>query len=43
MAKSAGVRAIGMTYGAHSVEELMAHEPLACFDNVDDLRRFLIE
>ncbi len=43
MAKSAGVRAIGMTYGAHSTEELMAHEPLACFDNVDDLRRFLME
>lgn len=42
MAKSAGVSAIAMSYGAHSAEELLAHQPLACFSSVEDLRNFLL-
>ncbi len=42
MAKSAGVSAIAMSYGAHSAEELLAHQPLACFSKVEDLRNFLL-
>jgi len=42
MAKSAGVSAIAMSYGAHSAEELLTHQPLACFNSAKDLRNFLL-
>lgn len=42
MAKSAGIPAIGVTYGAHSEQELLDCEPLAVVGNVADLRMFLM-
>lgn len=42
MAKNAGVQAIAVSYGAHPKEELIAHEPLACVDNVSELRDILL-
>jgi phosphoglycolate phosphatase len=42
MAKNAGVDAIAVTYGAHPKEELLAHSPIACVDQVKELRDILL-
>ena len=42
MAKNAGVDAIAVTYGAHPKEELLAHTPIACVDQVQELRDILL-
>ncbi len=41
MAGNAGVRAIGVTHGVEDADSLMAHNPLACLDNIADLYAFL--
>jgi phosphoglycolate phosphatase len=41
MAANAGVEAVAVTYGAHDVEELKGHAPLACVDSVSDLLRWI--
>jgi phosphoglycolate phosphatase len=42
MAKSAGVDAVAVSYGAHPVETLRALAPRACVANVGDLRQWLM-
>jgi phosphoglycolate phosphatase len=42
MAKNAGVDAIAVTYGAHPKEELLAYTPIACVNQVKDLRDILL-
>ena len=37
MAQNAGIRGVGVSYGAHSVERLLACQPLACIDDFQDL------
>ena len=39
MAKNAGMRRVGVSYGAHPVSRLAASEPLAIIDNFADLMR----
>ena len=41
MAGNAGVDAIGVTHGVEEAESLMAHNPLACLDDITDLYEFL--
>jgi phosphoglycolate phosphatase len=41
MAKSAGVRAVAVTYGAHAPEALRACGPHHCVDSVEALREWL--
>ncbi|MBC7803052.1 MAG: HAD-IA family hydrolase [Candidatus Parcubacteria bacterium] len=41
MAKSAGVDAVAVTYGAHEPASLLAFEPRACVANVVELRQWL--
>ncbi len=41
MASNAGVSAVGVCYGAHPREGLLALSPLACADNFSDLSRWL--
>ena len=41
MARSAGVDAIGVAYGAHPVAALRALAPRQCVESVDELRRWL--
>ena len=43
MARNAGVAALAVTYGAHSVVDLSALEPLACLDDVPSVRLWLRE
>jgi phosphoglycolate phosphatase len=43
MAKSAGVDAIAVTYGAHPGDALRCHGPRACVTSVGELRRWLHE
>ena len=43
MAAHAGVRAIGVSYGAHSKSDLMALAPLACVDSTFELSQWLVE
>lgn len=42
MARNAGVAALGMSYGAHPVEELRAEAPLAIHHSIAELREWLI-
>jgi phosphoglycolate phosphatase len=42
MAKSAGVDAVAVSYGAHPVETLRALAPRACVANVEELRLWLM-
>ncbi|MHB9117000.1 MAG: HAD-IIIA family hydrolase [Burkholderiales bacterium] len=42
MANNAGVAALAAGYGAHPVENLAVHSPLACFDNFSDLHCWLV-
>ena len=37
MAKNAGVKAIGVSYGVHERERLLRHQPLICVDSIRDL------
>ncbi|MBM3390946.1 MAG: HAD-IA family hydrolase [Betaproteobacteria bacterium] len=41
MARNAGVRSLGVGFGAHSREELAREDPLALFDRLSDLREWL--
>ena len=41
MANNAGVSAVGVSYGAHPREGLLAFSPLACADNFGELNRWL--
>ncbi|TAK41035.1 MAG: HAD family hydrolase [Betaproteobacteria bacterium] len=41
MARSAGVDALGVTYGAHSAAELRGLAPLECLASVEELARWL--
>ena len=41
MARNAGVRSLGVGFGAHSRDELARENPLALFDQLSDLREWL--
>lgn len=41
MAKSAGVDALGVTYGAHLHDHLLEYHPLACLHTVEELATWL--
>jgi len=41
MASSAGVAAVGVGYGAHSPDRLLAHRPLACLGDMAELTLWL--
>jgi len=41
MAKNAGVDAVAVGYGAHSIESLRAWQPRACVESVGELRQWL--
>ena len=43
MANHAGVAAVGITHGAHPIEELQALSPLACVASTAELDRWLLE
>ena len=43
MAANAGVDAVAVSYGAHPRPELVALEPLACLDSIDELTRWLAQ
>ena len=42
MARNAGVDGLAVTYGAHPHDHLLEHAPLACFDDVAGLERWLL-
>jgi phosphoglycolate phosphatase len=42
MAAAAGAKAVGMTHGAHDVTALQRLAPLALFDSIADLHRWLL-
>lgn len=42
MAENAGVSGLAAGYGAHPIENLMTHSPLACLDNFSDLHHWLV-
>lgn len=41
MARNAGVAGLGVTYGAHSEDALLALEPVACISKVEELAAWL--
>ena len=41
MAQNAKMPSLGVTYGAHPLENLVPHAPLACFDNFTTLHSWL--
>ena len=41
MARSAGVEAVAVGYGAHPLESLRAWAPRACVSSIDELRSWL--
>lgn len=41
MAKSARMPAIGVTYGAHELDRLLRHDPIACLDSLSDIYLYL--
>jgi phosphoglycolate phosphatase len=43
MAASAGVPAVGVSYGAHPRSDLAALDPLACVDDIAELTRWLAQ
>ena len=43
MARAAGVAGLGVTYGAHSTDALVACGPLACVPSVEELRNWLAQ
>lgn len=42
MAQNAHVASLAVSYGAHSLEQLLVHEPLTHFDNFTKLKQWLI-
>lgn len=42
MAQSANVQRVGVGYGAHVKDALLAYEPLACVDSIAELRSWLL-
>jgi len=43
MAAHAGVRAVAVSHGAHPKRDLVALEPLACLENIDELTQWLAQ
>jgi phosphoglycolate phosphatase len=43
MASNAGVKALAVSYGAHDKEDLVAHQPLACIDTLEELQAWLTD
>ena len=43
MAQAAGVSRLGAAYGAHAKDDLLGYAPLACVDDFDGLRRWLMQ
>jgi len=43
MARAAGVRRLGVTYGAHDKEALLGYDPVACVDDIEGLRQWLAQ
>jgi phosphoglycolate phosphatase len=41
MAHNAGTRALGVSYGVHDKERLLACEPLACLDSLAEVAEWL--
>ena len=41
MASRAGVDSVGVTWGAHDINQLLRHNPKICVDSVDQLSRWL--
>lgn len=41
MAQNAGIASLAVTYGAHPKDRLIAHQPLACFDEFSELSEWL--
>ena len=42
MARAAGVPRLGVAYGAHAKESLLSYEPVACVDDFESLRQWLM-
>jgi len=42
MASNAGVKALAVSYGAHDKNDLIAHGPLACVDDISGLKAWLL-
>lgn len=43
MAHAAGVSRLGAAYGAHAKQALLAYEPVACVEDMESLRRWLMQ
>jgi len=43
MARAAGVARIAAAYGAHPRNVLLSYEPVACVDNLTELRQWLMQ
>lgn len=43
MAHNAGMDALAVSYGVHEPERLLPHKPLACFDSIPKMHRWLKE
>jgi phosphoglycolate phosphatase len=43
MAQAAGVERVGVSHGAHEIEDLLRYEPLACVRDCAELRAWLAE
>ncbi len=41
MACNAGTERVAVSYGAHSVERLLRHQPLTCLDSIDEISGWL--
>ncbi|MDG0968824.1 MAG: HAD-IA family hydrolase [Porticoccaceae bacterium] len=41
MARGAGIRSIGLTYGAHSLKRLTSCDPIACIDSFPQIKNYL--
>lgn len=41
MAERAGMRSIGLTYGAHPLQRLQKHQPIACLDRFSDIIKYI--
>ncbi len=41
MARNAGTHGLAVSYGAHAVDRLLQHEPLACLDDITEITGWL--
>ena len=41
MATEAGTASLGVTYGVHTLERLLTHQPLACLDDISEVGKLL--